>query len=165
MNKYKLVYDFIEDPNSFSYENSLFIGLAGALLLAYIYHKGIKKYKKLTISFGILAIVLSITSTYVQYKEYTDVVEIIESSKTSTTEGEVSELKPIDLKNHGSFESFTVDGVKFIYSDYHRIQGYHHTCELGGVICKEGQLVKLEYYEDKGFNYIVRIEINEEGIK
>lgn len=147
----------MQDPNSFSLWEKMIVPMAAALLLAYIYHKGIRKYKKATIALAVITIALSSTTAYIQYDEYNSIVELIEEGKTKTIEGKVEHFKPIDLNNHDSLESFEIKGVKFSYSDYHRISGYHHSCELGGVICKDSE-VMITYYSNGSINYIVRIE-------
>ncbi|MBI35650.1 MAG: hypothetical protein CMP67_09860 [Flavobacteriales bacterium] len=159
MNKYRLIYDYILDPNSFSLANSMLIPMAGGLLLTYIYYKGLKKYKVATVVTTILAICLSLLVSVSQYVGYKKIVSKIEEGKVKVVEGEISNYKPIDLTNHGSFESFTINEAKFAYSDYHRISGYHHACANGGVICNNGQEVKLTYYKEDNLNFIVRIEI------
>ncbi len=133
------------------------IGLGGLLLLAYVYHKGVKKYKVATIVMGILAVVLSGATTYMQYSEFQDIVSMMEKGETKTIEGEIEDYKPMDLNDHSSVESFSLNGVKFGYSDYHKLNGYHHACELGGVICKNKQQAKIEYYTQSNLNYIVKI--------
>lgn len=107
---------------------------------------------------GVLAIILSITTTYIQYSEYNKIVAMMEKGETQSLEGKIEQYKPIDIDNHASVESFYLNGVRFAYSDYHRIKGYHHACKLGGAICKDNQQVKIEYYTNDNLNYIVKIE-------
>ncbi len=133
--------------------------MGGALLLIYIYYKGLKKYKTATIIITSSAMLLSLLVSISQYMEYKEIVNQIENGKVYTEEGEISNYKPIDTSNHGSFESFLLNGVKFAYSDYHRISGYHHACANGGLICEEGQAIKVSYYTKKELNYIVKIEL------
>lgn len=140
----------------------MLIPAAGCLLLGYIYFKGIRKYKKITITLGFAAIILSTVAASLEYMEYSDLVEKIETNQVETTEGKIENYKALDTTNHGAFESFTVNGIKFAYSDYHKVAGYHHACTYGGVICKNDQQVKLSYYEEAGLNYIVKIELEKE---
>ncbi len=158
MNKYKVLYDYILDPNSFSLAENMLIPMGGALLLIYIYYKDLKKYKIATIIITSIAIILSLLVGISQYIGYKEIVGQIEKGDIHIEEGVISNYKPIDTSNHGSFESFVLNGIKFTYSDYHRIAGYHHACENGGVICTEGQEIRLSYYTKKGLNYIVKIE-------
>jgi hypothetical protein len=159
LNKYELIYDYITDANSFSIAEKMLIPMGGALLLAYIYHKGLRKYKTATLVITSLAILLSLLVAISQYIEYRQIVEKIEQGETQIEQGQISKYQPIDITNHGSLESFSINGIKFAYSDYHRIPGYHHACKNGGVICKEGQEIRLSYYTKNNINYIVRLEV------
>ena len=162
MNKYRLIYDYISDPNSFSLSEKMLIPLGGGLLLFYIYKKGIKKYKKFTIGASFLAIIIASISGLVQYNEFKSIVEKIEKGETKTIIGKVNSFTPLDMTNHSSYESFVVSGEKFFFSDYHRVNGYHHACINGGVICDEGQNIKLEYYTQGNRNFIVKIYVTED---
>ena len=132
--------------------------MGGALLLAYIYHKGLKKYKVATITITSLAMLISGLVAISQYIEYKQIVEQIKKGDIEIQQGKISEYKPIDLSNHGSLESFSINGVKFAYSDYHRISGYHHACVNGGLICEEGQEIRISYYIKNNINYIIKID-------
>ena len=132
--------------------------MGGALLLAYIYHKGLKKYKVATITITSLAMLISGLVAISQYIEYKQIVEQIKKGDVEIQQGKISEYKPIDLSNHGSLESFSINGVKFAYSDYHRISGYHHACVNGGLICEEGQEIRISYYTKNNINYIVKLD-------
>ena len=132
--------------------------MGGALLLAYIYHKGLKKYKVATITITSLAMLISGLVAISQYIEYKQIVEQIKKGDVEIQQGKISEYKPIDLSNHGSLESFSINGVKFAYSDYHRISGYHHACVNGGLICEEGQEIRISYYTKNNINYIIKID-------
>lgn len=132
--------------------------MGGALLLAYIYHKGLKKYKVATITITSLAMLIAGLVAISQYIEYKQIVEQIKKGDIEIQQGKISEYKPIDLSNHGSLESFSINGVKFAYSDYHRISGYHHACVNGGLICEEGQEIRISYYTKNNINYIIKID-------
>ena len=162
MNKYRLIYDYIIDPNSFSLSEKMLIPLGAGLLLFYIYKKGINKYKKFTIGVAFLALIIASISGFIQYKEFKSIVEKIEKGETKTIIGEVNSFNSLDINNHSSYESFVVSGVKFFFSDYHRVNGYHHACINGGVICDEGQNLKLEYYTEGNRNFIVKIYVTED---
>ena len=159
MNKFYTVYDYITDPNSFSLADKMLIPLAGTLLFTYIYYKGLKKYKIATITLTSLAIFISVLVTISQFIEYKKIVTLIEKGNIKVEQGKISKYQPIDLSNHGSFETFFLNEVKFAYSDYHRISGYHHACVNGGLICEEGQEIRVSYYTKKEINYIIKLEV------
>ena len=159
LNNYKVVYDYILDPNSFSLADKMLIPMGGALLLVYIYYKGLKKYKIATIIITSAAILLSALVGISQYMGYKEIIAQIENGDVHIAEGKISNYKPIDPSKHESLESFLLNGIQFAYSDYHRISGYHHACANGGIICVENQEVRLSYYTREGLNYIIKIEL------
>ena len=161
MNDFKLVYDFLNDPNTFSWADKMLIPMAGILLISYLFKKKIKKFRVWVIILTIFSSGVSIFATTLEYTGYADTIKAIEKGETLVVEGKVTNFKHLDDKNHSSGESFKVNGVKFIYSDYHRIHGYHHTCSLGGVICKDGQVIRLSYIKDNLFNRIIKLELAE----
>lgn len=162
MEKYILIYDYITDPNSFSLAEKMIIPMGGILLLFYIYKKGIKKYKLFTIITACLAILLASISGFIQYLEYNHIVKTIEDGATQTIQGKVDDFNPLNMADHSSYESFSLAGKTFFFSDYHRIAGYHHACVNGGVICNEGQDIQLEYYEQGNRNFIVKIYVTKD---
>ncbi len=159
MTDFFLIYNFVVDPNSFSLADKMLIPLGGGLLLFYIYKKGIKKYKKVTIIASVLAIIVALSAAVIEYLEFQEIIGEIESGKTQQLVGKVENYKSIDINDHMSTESFSINGVKFFYSDYHKITGYHHACANGGVICENGQLLKLDYFEKDNINLIVKIYV------
>ena len=60
------------------------------------------------------------------------------------------------------FESFSVKGVVFKYSDYGMIDGFHETAKNGGPINKNGLQVKIAYITRDSQNIILKIEMKEE---
>lgn len=61
------------------------------------------------------------------------------------------------------FESFTVNGVGFRYSDYIMIRGYHTTSSKGGAISRNGLQVRIGYRQLEGENIILKLEIADPG--
>ena len=73
-----------------------------------------------------------------------------------TVEGYVTEFGPGRAR---TYETFTIDGVCFEYSDYVVQFGYHNVKSLGGVITGDGQHLKIGYTEYSWLgNVIVYIE-------
>jgi len=88
-------------------------------------------------------------------------------SELKVVEGIVTGYNPMDESGHGSTESYFVDSIFFSYSDYVSYGRYafsnyfyNNSCVKGGVICENGQNVRIHYKtmcEDlKG---IVKIEL------
>ncbi len=77
-----------------------------------------------------------------------------------TLEGLTEDFEaPQEGSNH--FESFTVNGVKFRYSDYFITKGYHTTSKKGGPIDRNGLMVRIGYTHIDGENVILKLEISD----
>jgi len=74
-------------------------------------------------------------------------------------EGLVENFDPMPHSGH-KLESFTVNGVKFEYSDYMVTSGFNNTASHGGPI-KEGLQVKISYIG----NNILKLEIKQDTNK
>ena len=75
-----------------------------------------------------------------------------------TVEGYVEDFHAMPETGHDR-ESFTLDGVEFVYSDYQLQFGYHNAKSLGGVVTGDGQHLKIGYTQVYGLgNVIVYIE-------
>mgnify|MGYP003682266465 CR=1 FL=1 len=73
-------------------------------------------------------------------------------SEVKIVEGEISLYSPMDEDGHGSREWYFVDSVFFSYSDYNSYgqfsfgnSFYNNSCVKGGVICENGQKVRIHY--------------------
>ena len=76
-----------------------------------------------------------------------------------TVEGYVENFDPMPYDG-GKRESFEINGVKFVYSDYATVSGYHKAKSHGGVIKGDGQHLRIRYiYLDEQYgNVIMYIE-------
>lgn len=74
-------------------------------------------------------------------------------------EGIVENFDPMPYQGHKS-ETFTVDGVKFSYSDFQVTSGFNNTASHGGPI-REGLPVRISY---KG-NTILKLEVAQSANK
>lgn len=72
-------------------------------------------------------------------------------------EGYVENFDPMPHGGH-KYETFEIDGVKFGYSDYTSMIGYHNAKSHGGVITRNGQHFKIGYVNYNHENVIVYIE-------
>ena len=66
-------------------------------------------------------------------------------SNIKIIEGVTSAYIPMDKGGHGSNEIFMVDSVIFTYSDYLLTGFYNNSCVKGGLICGDGQNVRITY--------------------
>lgn len=90
---------------------------------------------------------------------YHKVQNILAQQNYQTVEGIVENFDPMPYTGHKD-ESFTVKGVNFKYSDFNEnFYGLNNTKSHGGPITGNGQKVKIDYYQEKGRNYIFRLFI------
>jgi len=149
MEKYFLVYNFFETPNDFGTKAMLiaFIGIA-ALLYAIFRVQRQKKISIISLSiFCLFSISWNVILQFGDYNSYNKIEEFYKQGKVKTVEGFVSDYSPMNIGDHDSNETFMVDSVAFSYSDYMPIDGYNNTCVKGGVICENGQVIKIEYIQ------------------
>ncbi len=66
-------------------------------------------------------------------------------SEERVVEGYVSNYSPMNKEGHGSNEIFWVDSVSFAYSDFAPTGFYNNSCVYGGLICRNGQKVRITY--------------------
>ena len=84
--------------------------------------------------------------------------EIIKTQNFLIVQGEIENFTHRPESGH-VFESFTVQGVKFEYSDYIVINGFHQTSENNGPIRENGQQVRISYIERNNETLIMKLEM------
>ncbi|BAX81663.1 hypothetical protein ALGA_3365 [Labilibaculum antarcticum] len=93
-----------------------------------------------------------------QYSKVQSLKEMIENKSYSIVEGvTVDFLPPVEGLRYN--ESFAVNGIKFEYSDYGIIEGFHKTSKNNGPIHQNGQQVRIGYTTIDNENLILRLEI------
>ena len=97
----------------------------------------------LWISFGVLWTTVAFISTG---SEYFSCTKAIENGTYQEVEGFVENFEPMPHGGHKN-ESFTVNDVKFEYSDFKISAGFNNTKSHGGPI-DEGKYVRIKYYND-----------------
>ena len=106
---------------------------------------------------GVTALLVLMGSTYMERKQqYEAIVVAYQNGDYETVEGPVEDFSPRMLMEHGS-ETFTVDGVTFDCPTV-REYGYDKTYGEGGVIRRNGQVVRIGYVTYKGEHVIVLIQ-------
>ena len=105
----------------------------------------------------LVALTFSLMEFMSNYGMYRTVSVPYKSGSYSTVEGYVKNFDPMPVQGHKQ-ESFTINGVKFSYTDFSTIQGYHNARSKGGVIRGNGQHLKIKYITYKNKNYIMYIE-------
>ncbi|MCM1364041.1 MAG: hypothetical protein NC122_03350 [Faecalibacterium sp.] len=89
--------------------------------------------------------VLMVAGTLSENSEYK---QRIKTDDVSIVEGYVENFHPQSYEGHDD-ESFEIDGVQFVYSDFYIMNGYHKSASHGGVITHNGQYLKIKYIEEK----------------
>lgn len=116
---------------------------------------------------GVLSLVIFVSLTISMSLEHTDYKNRLANNDVQIVEGYVENFHPQPFEGHDT-ESFEINGVKFEYSDYIIINGYHKSASHGGVITHNGQYLKIKYIVDE-YNdvketvilYIAEIQQNE----
>lgn len=106
-----------------------------------------------------LMLILTIIKTPSIIKEEKELKEILETKKYNVIEGVVKDYFVREVANQ-IFESFTINGVKFEYSDNIIIDGFHQTAKNGGPIDRNGLRVRVSYITKNNKNTILKLEMN-----
>jgi len=155
MEEYNLVYNFFETGNTFG-RSGFLIATIGIIGLFYSIFSTNKKrvYKIVFCSmFSLFMILWSMSVHNRNYKSFCRIEKLYKSGGFKTVEGVVSNYHLFRLERGGLKETFSVDSVNFSYRNDIAVNGYDIPCAKGfpcvegGLICKNGQQVKIEYYE------------------
>ena len=114
-------------------------------------------HKKYTRYFGIVYTAFSGLWTLVvgigTYSDYSSLQQIYREGRSRLVEGKVENFHPMPYTGH-DLESFTVNGVKFNYSDYVITPAFNNTSSHSGPI-REGLQVRIHYWN----NAILKLEV------
>ena len=92
----------------------------------------------------ILMLFVAIVIVPYYYKMYSGTVAAYQKGEYAIVEGYVEDFHPMPYSGHDK-ESFTINGVRFAYTDYSNQYGYHTTSSHGGVIRGNGQHLRIGY--------------------
>lgn len=92
--------------------------------------------------------------------QYQSVAAAYRRGDYTEVSGIVTDFHPMPASGH-DYESFTLGGTSFAYSDYEMTIGYHHAASLGGIITGNGQELTIRYVEDGWDKHIVYIASRE----
>lgn len=97
----------------------------------------------------ILTVVFTVVpmSTYIEYRR------VLASGSYETVEGRVEAFTPMPRGGHAN-ESFTVQDMEFVYSDYTNSPVFHQTAVNGGPV-REGAYLKVLHVDGS----ILRLEV------
>ena len=108
--------------------------------------------------FAIILLIISLIKTPSLIKENRDFNKMIENKSYNVVEGLIEDFSPPN-SNGTHFESFSVNGIIFKYSDYSIVDGFHQTSKNNGPINKNGQQVRIGYMNKDDENLILKLEI------
>lgn len=117
------------------------------------HHKSIKHVKIICLCFVLFGIV----TICILIDMYRKTVIAYRNDDYQIVEGYVVNFDPMPYGGHKD-ETFEINDVKFGYSDYTIMIGYHNTKSHGGVIRDNGQYLKIGYIHYNNENIIVYIE-------
>ncbi len=153
----------------------LIVVLLMPVILKHYSHKrgysiSIRLVKVICWCFALILLLGGIVSTYMLADMYEKTVIAYQNDDYQIVEGYVENFDPMPYGGH-KLETFEINGVKFKYSDYRIMIGYHNAKSRGGVIKGDGQYLKIGYVYYGNENIIVYIEeypkesyfINENG--
>ena len=96
------------------------------------------------------------------YNGYQNVISILDEKEYKIIEGKINNYLPAKITDK-KFESFNVEGIKFIYSPAIRTYSFSKLKGEGNPI-EEGDTVRIWYYNSNGMsdnNLILKLEIKE----
>jgi hypothetical protein len=102
-----------------------------------------------------LASIITISSVL---KERLKTKRIFFEKTFNVVEGEIENFNPMPVEGH-KYESFTVNGLFFEYSDFSPTYSFNQSASHGGPIHTNGQKVRISYISNKTNNYILKIEV------
>ena len=133
--------------------------LIGALMLKFYKYLPGWPVKSLRFKKGVaicclgFCVIWTSVAFFTTYSQYRSLITALERGAYQTAQGVVTDFVPMDNSGH-SYESFTVDGKTFEYSDYVVTAGFNRTQSQGGPI-RDGLKVRITYVD----NVIIRLEV------
>lgn len=106
------------------------------------------------LGFALFWTAIAFSSTYPAYSRHRDMAA---ANRCTMVEGPAIGFVPMPSDGHGD-ESFSVDGVRFSYSDFEATDAFNNTASHGGPVGKDSYL-RICY--DPADNAILRLEIRD----
>ena len=134
------------------------IGAVGAVIVLALRKKGRRvdgKVIAFIAAFAVIGAVLLVRDA----GTYRDIVGPYRRGEALTAEGPVEDFVPA-ASRWNPYESFTVDGVRFVLGgEADGYFGYDRTSVSGGAIDRDGRQVKIYYLPYNKINVIVRLDV------
>jgi len=116
--------------------------------------RSLGRFAVLFIAFSLVWVVLAATGIVGSWLSYR---RALASGAHEVVEGVVENFDPMPHEGH-KHESFTVNGVRFSYSDYNVTPAFNRSRSHGGPI-REGLLVRISYLAEEPHHPILKLEI------
>ena len=100
----------------------------------------VKWLPRVMLAFSLLWTATAFAATYAEYRS---LLSAYETGSYDVVEGRVDDFVPMPRDRRPN-ESFSVNGVKFSYSDFHLSSGFNNTSSYGGAIA-QGLYVRVYY--------------------
>ena len=107
--------------------------------------------------FGFIILIVFFIKIPISIMDKKEIKDALENGNVMVVNGKVIEFMPAKNINVDS-ESFRINDVKFEYSEYEDIYGYHTTSKHNKIIKENGQDLRITYYRLKGKIIILKIE-------
>lgn len=123
------------------------LGMIAVIILIIIFNnQHLKRFQRIirTFTFG-LAIFWTALAFIIAGSEYFSCINAMKNGTYKEVEGIVENFDPMPHSGHKE-ESFTVNGVKFEYSDYTITAGFNNSKSHGGPI-DQGKYVRIKYHK------------------
>lgn len=166
--KYEILYEY-EFINSKIIDILPLFGItAFAIIITFLYKRNAKSINstinQILLSFLYIFIIFSSIISIISISKIPGIIsnekqlkEVLKSKNYSIIEGKINNYK-LDEVNGQYFESFSINDVRFKYSDDLIFYGYHQTSKNGGLIKENGQYIRISYIVLNQENLILRIE-------
>ena len=166
--EYTTVFEFTPKASNYFHLIGLFIFVVIGFGFAFYTKRSDKNFsllRQFKIFFGylfggvaLIMLILMVINIPKVISSERELKEVIENKNILIVQGEIDNFSQTPESGH-IFESFTVNGIKFKYSDYIVIDGFHQTYRNNGPIKQNGQQVRISYIERDNENLIMKIEI------
>ena len=166
--EYITIYEYTATGNKLLYLIPLVLFILFGFGLVYYVKKYFKTYsifRQILLYFGYILLGFSLIFAVVTLIKLPSMIskekelqELVKNENYKIVEGLTKNFKSSE-EGAGHFESFSVKGIEFRYSDHINIQGFHKTAGNGGPINKNGLQVKIGYTKIDNKNVILKLEI------
>jgi hypothetical protein len=103
-------------------------------------------------------LIVSIVRIPAMLKDERELKDVIANERFKIAEGKIENLLTQEESGH-FYESFSINGVSFLYSDLIIGKGFNQTSKNSGPIKKEGQVVRIYYTVLRDENIILKLQI------